>query len=201
MLADRAVLTLPEGDIGAPSDPVTGQFTLAGNLEITPSFRTGYIIGGAGSAINSVIQQFVGDGEASKGQGFFVDLGGGAHVIECSFWSWKGAKDADGNDLQWGNTGDASQKTYGDTTGAKALSQINCLEQYLRSIKIDSQSPATLEYGEFSPSGMYDPLDVVLEGPTFNKAAEDGEWMTGTLTMIEAAAIDDVYSANSRGAE
>lgn len=198
MLADRAILTLPAGDIGGPDGVVTGEFQLAGNLEITPSFRTGYIIGGSGSAINTVIQQFVGEGEARNGQGFFLDLGSGAHVIECAFRGWRGAQDANGNPLQWGNTGDPSTKTYEDTTGEIPLSQINCLEQYLRSIKIDSASPATLEYGEYSPSGMYEPLDVVLEGPTFTSAAEDGAWFDGTLTMIEAAAIEDVYAAEER---
>lgn len=213
MLRDRAILTLPAGDIGSSNDPVQGRFVLAGDLEISMNFRTGYVIGGRGAAINSVIQQYAGDGEAENGQGFFVDLGSGAHVIEINFRGWKGAEvpaSYDSNDkpdswepAQWGNTGDASSKTYADTTGAHPLSQINCLEQYLRHLKIDSASPASLQYGEFSPSGLYeDSLDVVLEGPQFTRTSDQPTpTFDGTLTMIEAAAIQDVYSAVQRGAE
>lgn len=213
MLKDRAILDLPSGNIGSPNDPVQGTFCLAGQLEIVPSFRTGYVVGGSGSAINNVIQQYTSDEEAANGQGFFIDLGSGAHVIEVNFRSWSGARvpasyDADGKPTdwepaQWGATGDPDSKEYADTTGAHPLSQLNTLEQYLRHLKIDSASPASLQYGEYSPSGLYeDSLDVVLEGPQFTRASDQPTpTFDGTLTMIEAAAIDDVYSAEQRGAE
>lgn len=210
MLRDRAILDLPSGNIGAPDDPVQGTFVLAGNLNITPSFRTGYVVGGRGSSINNVIQQVSGsDGE--KGKGFFIDLGDGAHVIEVEFRGWVGAEvpsgyDSDGKPtgyepVQWGNTGDPSTKTYADATGEHPLSQLNVLEQYLRHITIDSRDTATVQYGEFSGDGMYESLDVVLEGPQFTRASDQNASFDGTMTMIEAAKIEDIYSAADRGSE
>jgi len=208
MLRDRAILDLPEGDIGAPDDPVQGRFILAGNLNIAPSFRTGFIIGGRGSLINNVIQQVSGDGNGEKGQGIFIDLGDGAHVIEVEFRGWKGAQvpsgyDADGKPTgfepaQWGNTGDETELTYADATGAHPQTQVNVLEQYLRNLRIDSSQTATLQYGEFSTDGMYGPLDVVLEGPQMTRASEDASSFDGSLTLIEAAAIEDIASAVER---
>lgn len=210
MLRDRAILDLPEGDIGSPDDPVQGRFVLAGNLEISINFRTGFIIGGRGSAINNVIQTATG-GDGEKGKGFFIDLGEGGHVIECLFRGWDGARVPSGYDgngkptgwesAQWGNTGDPDEKTYADATAAHPLSQVNVLEQYLRHIRIDSSQSATVQYGEFSDDGMYGPLDVVLEGPQFTRSYDRMSSFDGTLTMIEAAAIEDVYSAAERGAE
>jgi len=210
MLRDRAILELPEGDIGAPDDPVQGTFVLAGQLNIIPSFRTGFLIGGRGSQINNVLQTSSG-GDGEKGQGFFIDLGGGAHTIEVEFRGWKGAEVPSGYDsngkptgwepVQWGNTGDPDTNTYADATGDHPLSQLNLLEQYLRHIKIDSNAPATLQYGEFSADGKFEPLAVVLEGPQFNRSHDRSSSFDGNMTMIEAATLDEVYSAVERGAE
>lgn len=190
MTLQQATLTI-QADADGDGSAETGVFEMAGNLEVTPSIRTGYIIGGRGSTFNAVISNLVADGE-SKRQGFFLDLGGGARAIEINFRGWKGAIDENGNNLQWGN--DSSQtKTQASATGQDPLTQIDVLMRYLTVGEIDSRNPATLEYGEYSSSGLYSSLGVVIEGPTMTRAAEDGSWFDGSMTCIEAADVRNVW--------
>ena len=210
MLKDRAILDFPSYDVDGDGNDEQGKFVLAGNLEISPEWRTGFLIGGRGSSINNVLQTAA-TGEGERGQGYYLDLGEGAHTIEINFRGWEGSQvpdtyDSNGKpatykDAQWGDTGDSSTKTKTDMTGESALSQINCLEYYLSNVPVDSNNLATLAYGEYSSSGVYDPVDVVIEGPSMTKAAEDGSWFDGSMTLIEAAAFDDILSASNRGAE
>jgi len=211
MLRDKAILDLPAGDIGAPNDPVQGRFVFAGNLAINPEFRSGFLVGGQGAALNNTLQQIT-TGEGVNGKGFFIDAGGGPHVVTVEFRGWQGAEipsgyDADGNPtswtaLQWGNTGDPTTSSYADATGEHPLTQLNTLEQYLRNLKIDSGSLATLQYGEFSETGKYSPLDVVIESPQFSRTADMSvQAFDGTITFIEAAALDDVVSAVNRSVD
>lgn len=208
MLKNKAILTLPSGDIGSPNDPVQGVFEFAADIEIAPSFRSGFLVGGAGAQINNVIQEGSG-GDGAKGKGFFIDAGGGPHVVELQARGWSGARvpdtyNADGTidtykPAQWGSTGNPDTDDYGDATQEHPLTQLNVLEQYLRHIKIDSNSTATLEYGEFSSSGRFEPLDVVLEGPQGVRSSDGPpSAFDFTLTCIEAQALDEVVSAVNR---
>lgn len=188
-----ATLTLT-GDPDGDGTDETGTFVLAGDLEVTPSIRTGYIAGGQQSQINSIVANLVDDGETQNNQ-FFVDAGAGAHSVQIQFIGWSGARKADGTPLQWGDSGTPDQLTATDATGSDPISQICVLMQYLLTGTIDSRNPATLEWGEWAEDGLYDPLDVVLEGPELTKAAEDGSSFTGTLTLIAAADIRQAYDA------
>lgn len=177
----------------------TGVFEFAGNLEVVPGLRTGYLIGGRGSTTNAVVSSLIGSGE-SKRKGVYLDLGGGTRQVDINFWGWEGAKvdlDGDGTkeDLQWGDTGDPSTTTVSDATGADPITQMDCLMEYLVTAEIDSRNPATLEYGEHHSAGLYDPLDVVVEGPQFTRAAEDGSWFVGQMTFLEAISGDEVLDA------
>ena len=171
-----------------------GVFELYGNLELTVGVRTGYLVGGqTGSTANAIISDIVGQQEANR-RPFYLDLGGGARTVEARFRGWEGAEDDDGNPVQWGNTGNAGSPTKADATGADPLTQIDVLMRYLTEAEIDSRNPATLEYGEYSTSGLYSPLDVAVEGPQFTRAGDEGDWFDGTMTFITigdlTAAID-----------
>ena len=188
--AELQVTGDPDGD----GTEETGRFVFGGDLEITPQIRTGYIAGGQQSQVNSIIANLVDDGDTQNKQ-FFVDAGAGAHTVTVNFRGWEGARDAGGDPLQWGNTGAPDQLTATDATGAAPVSQICVLMQYLLTGTVDSRNPATFEWGEWAEDGLYQPLDVVLEGPEMTKAAEDGSSFTGTLTLISAADLQRAYDA------
>ncbi|WP_049986823.1 hypothetical protein [Halobellus rufus] len=131
----------------------------------------------------------------SQNQQFFLDAGAGAMALEIQFRGWEGSKDSNGAPLEWGDTGDPDQLTATDATGADPVSQICCLVEYLRTGTVDSRNPATFEWGEWATDGLYEPIDVVLEGPEMTRAAEDGSWFDGTLTLIDAADVRAAYDA------
>lgn len=187
----RAILRI-KADVDGDGTKETGEFHMMGNLVATPSIRTGFLVGGRGSSLLSIISNLVGAGDSLRRQ-FFIEAGGGAHAIEIEFSSWEGAQDEAGNPVQWGNTGLGG--TVGDATGEDPISQIDVLMWYQMVADVDSREPAVLEYGEFSQQGRYDPLDVVIEGPNFTRAAEDGEWFDGRMTLISAADLNEYWDA------
>lgn len=187
----RAKLEI-DADVDGDGADESGVFEMVGNLSITPGLRTGYLVGGRGSTILSIIANQANLGESKRRQ-FFVEAGGGAHSIEINFRGWKGAVDENGNAVQWGNTG--SGGTVADATGEDPISQIDVLMQYLLVGEIDSRNPATLKYGEYSNQGRYSPLDVVVEGPQFTRAAEDGSWFDGSMVLISAADLNELWDA------
>jgi len=188
MTLNKAILRV-NSDVDGDGSVENGQFTLT-DVEVAPSLRTGYLIGGRGSTVNNIISQFAGQGE-SKRKGFFYEAGGGAHTVELNVTQWEGSTDT------WGDP-DKPVGSKANATGEKAISQVDVLMQYLITANIDSTSPATLEYGEYSQQGRYSPLDVVVEGPQLNRAADDGSWFTGSWTCVAAADIRELFDAQQR---
>lgn len=196
---NRATLTL-EADPDNDGSTETGVFEMAGELTVTPGVRTGFLVNGQGAQVNSIISQLVNDGaldDSNKRRGFYVDLGGGQHTVEIEFLGWKGSQDAAGNDLQWGDDPQPG-RSQTSATGQDPITQIDVLTRYLTTGTFDSQNPATLEYGEFSSQGLYDPLEVVIEGPQATREARDDDAYTGRMVCIAAAAFDDYYDATER---
>lgn len=175
-------------DVDGDKTDETAIFTIAGNLDLSQAIRTGYLVGGQQSQVNSIIANWADPGQ-SKRQQFFVDLGAGARTWEVNWTSWEGAQDEDGNPLQWGNTGDPSQVTPGDATGASAVVQMEVFFQYLSVGTFSSDNLPVLRYGEHTPDGMYEPVEVVPESPTIRKQADDGSWVDGSMTLVSAASL------------
>lgn len=195
----RAKLTI-NADVDGDGSDETGVFEMAGDLQVVPSLRTGYLIGGRGSTVNAIISSTVADGE-NKRKGFFLDLGGGAHVVEIQFKGWDGAKYTDSNgNVQTATWGDTSKAvgSKANATGEGPVAQMDVLMKYLSVAEIDSRDTATLEYGEYSSPGRYDPISVVIEGPSFQKTAMEEKEFTGSLTCIAAQDITEAADATLR---
>lgn len=177
----QARLTV-EVDVDGDATKEIGVFDFEGDLRVDTGIRTGYLLDGRGGTVNSVVSESVGDG-TSKRKGVYLDLGSGVHYATVEFRGWEGSPG------RWGNGEDGrgdSNVTESDAEGAGPLSQIDVLKQYLLVGEVDSRNPATLEYGEFSTNGVYDPLDVVFEQPTFRRSADDGSFFDGSITFLEA---------------
>lgn len=195
---NRAVLTI-EADADGDGTAETGVFEMGGNLTVRPQIRTGFLIEDRGSTINSVIASWVddygaADGETSKRRGFYVDLGGGQFTWDIEFRGWEGSVDDEGNSLQWGDD-PAPSRTQTSATGEPPMTQISVLMRYINNAEIDSRGPATLEVAEFSTNGLYDPLDVILEGPQTTARASEPDGFDGRMTCIHAADLNDAYDA------
>lgn len=173
-----------------------GTFEMAGSLTVTESIRTGYLVGGTGSTVWSFVGNLAGVDESKREQ-FFIDLGAGAHTVEVSFEGWEGAQDADGNSLQWGDTGDSTTLTKTDATGAHPVAQMQCLIGYLKRNTADSFGAGTLEYGQRTSdsSTMFDPLRVAVEGPNIRKAFDEGRKMSGEITLVSTGDIREAIDA------
>ena len=200
----HARLTL-EADPDGDGNTETGVFVLAGNLEVTPSIRTGFV-GRGGDQINAVfktlIDEYGGDSGTNLGpenrKGAALDVGGGEQAIDVQFRGWDGAKDSDGNYLQWGN--DPTQTvTQASATGALAETQIEVLMRYITTGTFDSRSPATLEYGQHYDGGLYEPQDVIFEGPEATTSFEDPTSFSGRMTLIAVQDVSGYLDALQRG--
>lgn len=173
-----------------------GTFEMAGSLTVTESIRTGYLVGGQGSSVWSFVGDLAGVDESKREQ-LFVDLGAGSHTVEISFEGWEGAQDADGNSLQWGDTGDPTTLTDTDATGAHPVAQMQCLIGYLKRNTADSFGAATLEYGQRTSdsSTVFGPLEVAVEGPNIRKAFDEGRRMSGEMTLVSTADIREAIDS------
>jgi len=197
---DYAELTL-EADADGDGSTETGVFVMAGNLSVQPGIRTGFILGGQGSRINNLIGEYIEQtdegevSELSQRRAFYADAGGGEHIIEIEGRSWEGAiYDESGEPAQWGNTS-SETRSQASATGQPPQTQMDVLMRYLTVGSFDSRSPATFEYGEYSSEGLYSPIDVVLEGPRIKRAADEGEWIDFSMTLIAAASLEDAVDA------
>jgi len=198
---DRARLTI-EADADNDGVDETGVFEMAGNLMVRPKIRTGFILSGTGSTVNSVIAGFLNDEadrstEPSKRRGFYLDLGGGQWTVDIEFRGWVGSRDADGVPLQWGDDASPS-RTQTSATGQGPQTQIDVLMRYINVGQIDSRNLATLEYGEHTsdPDTLYEPVDVVLEGPQASTKAQKSDGYDGRMTCIAAASFDEPWDAS-----
>jgi hypothetical protein len=177
-----------EGELG------TGVFE-AYHMSISPGLRTGYVVGGRGSTVNAVLGAATGQGSDSKRKGVYIDAGGGAMTWELQFRQWEGSTDKQDDPLQWGDSPDPGVHTKTSATGADAFSKLECLMYWLEQTTIDSDQPAQLEYGQHYAEGVYDPKDVVLEEPRIQQTAEDGSWISGSMTLVSAANLQEILDA------
>lgn len=171
----KAILTI-ESEIGGGT--ITGEFHMEGDIEITAGIRTGYLLGGTGSQVVGFLS-----GEASEFRFGF----GGPQFWEINFRGWEGS------DLKWGDSGSGGTPT--DATGEDPLSQMDVLMEYMAKSNMDSGQPATLEYGEYSDQGRFSPQTVSPEQPQMTRAAEDGSWVDGSMTLLATKEGEDIVDA------
>ena len=192
-------LELPPVDVDDDGAAETGIFEFTSNVSVTPQIRTGFLLGGAGSSINSVLsglyeeatgEQLQGDG---KRQGFYLDLGAGEHAFEVRVDQY-----APGDTDQWGATADTGVQDGTSATGGDAYRQAFVFDRYVTLSTPDSVTPATLHVGEYAANGAYAPLDVVIESPQLTVDTENPGTLTGSMTFLEAASFDDYHDATER---
>jgi hypothetical protein len=198
----KATLTLPPADLDGDGSPEQATFEFIGDLTITLKQTRNYVIETAGttSQVSAIVGEFFDGGGSvdlgdSKRKTFAVDAGGGAHTVEIDCRAWEGSSG------QWGATGDDSQVTAADATGAPADRQLFVLDRALSVATIDSRTPAQLEVGEYSQAGVYDPLNVLVEQPTgvFNSGRSVSD-IDVSLVCVETLDLGNAVDALTREA-
>jgi len=177
-----ARLTL-EADVDEDGNIETGVFSLGTGIEISPQIRTGQLIGRTGSTIGAVADTFTGE---SGRAGFQLDAGAGAFIVDVQFR---------GTETPKGRWGDGSTNPEADAEGEGVFRQLSVLMRYLNRGTFDSRNAGTLEWGDYSASGAYGPLNVAPEEPQLTFSAEeqtssfDGSISLVAVRNIEAAVV------------
>lgn len=198
----KATLTLPPVDLDGGGEEVQPVFEFIGDLTVTISQAKNYVIKTAGttSQISAVIGEYFDNGTSvslgdSKRKTFAVDAGGGSRQVEIDAVAWEGS------DGQWGATGDDSQVTAVDATGAPADRQLFVLDRALSVATVGSLNPATLEVGEYSEDGLYAPLDVLVEQPSVVYNTEQStSSIDVSLVCVETLDLGNAVDARTREA-
>lgn len=157
-------LTLPDGQVFETSRQVVVNYQHQANFLIN-----------TGSRIGTVYEQYVNErgGQTDKGDGLgqnFYAIPGLEHVMEVT------ARDHTDNPDSWGSaTGSDSATTRGQT-----------LDRALNTVTIDSGNIATFEHGEYSTSGAYDPIPVVVLQSNIEVTEEDPSAYRINMTLAEA---------------
>lgn len=152
-------------------------FTFEKNITITTGVRTGFLVGGGGSTLMSVVTDFLDDGQlnASGAQrsGLFIDLGGGVRMVQIE-----------------ADTYQSNDNPFGGSGGADPWTQADELVHAIETTQIDSRGTATLEYGEYGEK--YAAMPVVIEEPTVELDANEGQIARISLTCLKAADLQDI---------
>jgi hypothetical protein len=173
-----AKLTL-EADVNSDSAVETGVFDLSGNIEISPRIRTGDLIGPTGSTVGALVDTATGN-DAGRA-GFRLDAGGGAFVVDIAFRNWEAST---------GRWGDGSTDPKADAEGEGVYRQLSVLMRYLNRGTYDSRGAGTLEWGEYSSSGEYAPINVAPEEPQLSFTAEEQTSdFDGSITLVATRSI------------
>lgn len=152
----------------------TGVFDLSGAIEISPRIRTGDLIGPTGSNVGAAFDLISG-GDSGRA-GFRLDAGGGALVVDISFRNYEGSS---------GRWGDGSSDDRADAEGEGVFRQLSVFTRYLNKGTFDSREAGELEWGEYSSSGVYSPINVAPEEPQVTFAAdEQTSTFDGSLTLV-----------------
>jgi len=188
----------PEASLG-PGNPKRGEFVLR-SYDIEQKLRTGFVVGNdQGDVRDTVVDKVSGGASKSSSvyKDFHVNLGTGNRIIRVSF------EIADGDtDVQWGDPDEPAGTAF-NATGQDVYERMQVFERFAASTTEDSDRPIELEFGGYSPNGIFnegdlneDKLNVVLENPTMNwRAREEPSMATGELTFVETVSADAVVSS------
>jgi len=183
-------LTYPKltitGDVDGDGADETGVFEME-SADVEPGIQTGSLFQRSGGLIQSA-RAVVTD---SRREEIFIDGGVGATRITVQFTGWEGS------DGQWGDDASAGLSET-SATGQSPIQQVSVLLKYLIEVNIGSGNPATLEWGEFSDGGLYDPFKVAVEEPTLPRSREEASTFTGNITFISVADLDRLGDSINR---
>lgn len=109
-----------------------------------------------------------------------------------------------GDRCQWGDTGDHTEFTATDATGAHPARKMTVLGEWLKNTRQSSldellgdegSGPAKIEYLSRRDGGVHEPLQVVLESPSVTYSGGSSTIADIELTVVEVANLDNPIDA------
>lgn len=163
------------------------------SIDVSHGVQPLYVLDGFRQFITIYNEYFDGGGTSGRANsnmsGLFFGFGAGVHTITIGVYQFEG------NGQTWGN---ANTADGGDT----ALNMLQRLNRAVTTIPNDSDDPITLEVGEYSTSGIYDPLDVAIISCDlqYKGATDDNEVgsFSGTIEFAETVNLTNPISSTVR---
>lgn len=192
-----------EADVDDDGSNEKGIFKLVGDVQVAEQVQIDYVASNKGQKINAILRgtdQLTEEDlpTADRRQGIWIDVGAGSHIYEIQFTGWEGAVDGNDNPVQWGNTGNPDNLTKADATGSDVMNQIQIFNRYLLRGTTDSVNPATFHVGQYRPGGLYEPLEVAIQGPKHVRNSQSPQTFDGTFTVVALESVEDFKDALSR---
>lgn len=166
---------------------------------VSPGQLTAFLarLGGGGGVTGAVLAQVTGQ----SGQ-IAIDGGAGPRVWELE---WSGWTDSDG--YQWG-TDSSPGLSETSATGQDRISQAEVFNEFTSRVTIGSNNPAKLYYGEHSSSGsghpsaassgVYDPVDVMIQEPSLPVPKEESSIYEASLTCVSVVDVTGIVDGSKR---
>ncbi|WP_049915395.1 hypothetical protein [Haloferax mucosum] len=184
----------------------TGIFHLSKDYNVVGDIVRQYLIGPTGELGARLIDVLEGDSDESvlgdstrNRQGFVIDAGGGTRSYEITA-SLSETPFGEHGYLQMGDTGDETNLTATDATGADARTQADVFSRFVSEATTDSINSATLHIGHYhdgtytldgQPGLFGSPRAVhIPEGPRVTESAEDASAVEITITCNVVGSFD-----------
>lgn len=176
-------------DVDGDGTAEDATFWLGEQMQLTPQVETQDLIAQAGTNALSFIDWATG-GDSGRG-GINFNFGGGVAATEISF-----VLPAGDASLSWG---DGSSDDAADATGSDVLHQLSVWDRYMDRAETDSLAPATLSWGMYSSSGVYDPKQVAIQNPTATfDVREQASTFDGSVTLVSVRDLEAIASASDQ---
>lgn len=185
-------------------------FEVRGDLEPTEEIERTFLLSQRGQYLSEAFDQFTNEeGEivtpddaeitSTRRQGYHIDGGAGSHTWQLSFTvSFE-------PDLRWGDgTTDPTQQddyTRYDAQGAAPQIKKQLLGHWLAQARTDSGGQATLRWGEYSESGIFDPVSVVVVEASLSSPEEDPAEFEGSMALRRTDTFGTVRDAVDEASE
>lgn len=200
MTQEYATLTIPDVEYSDGTHDLVFEMGIGEEnaVQIDQSIRTGFLID---SGLDDAIAFFEGlfDPSDSKTESITYDPGSGQFTTDIQVQTPQDTPRNDGSYFQWGSSPDPDVGPNEHTaTGADVWAQQAVFINALRVAAPDSVEPAQLSIGEFSPSGIFDPIDVAVENPSVNLAANTPGIADVSVTLISVLDITDPFDIENQ---
>lgn len=181
MTQDGMLLTLPDGQ----------QFLADKNLQRDMNQETQFLFSGLQNTL-AIYEELTGDEETADSlkKQIAIGTGAGTRIIRLE---WDKDRLDPGQSETWG----------GADPDDAARTKLDIIDNALDTVAITSGGPiggpATLEVSEFSSSGMFEPLQVVVISSNFSiNHTETSSTFHGTIEFMTTPSLDDTNTAEAR---
>lgn len=167
-------LTFPDGT----------EFVAKRDISITYGTESQFVFSGLNNTV-ALFEEYLNAGgktgrSNSKMSSVRIGSGAGIHRITISFFQFEG-----------------SDETWGDSNpGDSARSKLETLDRSITEDAPTTNDPAVYEGGEYSTSGKYDPIDVIIESSNLPyDVNENVSGFTGSITLLDSVDFQEAIDS------